>query len=47
MEVSERVRSLKHPAWTSAVATLAGYGALLAVVFLVLFVLPWLVVSAL
>ncbi|WP_254273981.1 hypothetical protein [Haloarcula marina] len=35
-----------HPAWRTAAATLAGYGVVLLVLFLLLFVVPYLVLSA-
>lgn len=46
MSVSDAIAGLHHPAWRTAGATVAGYLLLLAVVFLGLFVVPWLVVSA-
>jgi len=36
-----------HPAWVTAAGTLVSYGLVLAVLFVVLFVLPFLVVRAL
>jgi len=36
-----------HPAWLTAAATLVGYGAILLVLFVVLFVLPLLLFTAL
>lgn len=34
-----------HPAWLTAAGTLAGYGLILAVLFVLLFVVPFLVVA--
>ena len=36
-----------HPAWVTAAGTLAGYGLALLVLFVLLFVLPYLVFSGL
>jgi hypothetical protein len=36
-----------HPAWVTAVATLLGYGAILTALFVLVFVLPFLIFSAL
>ena len=36
-----------HPAWTTGLATAFGYGIVLAVLFLALFVVPYLVFAAL
>lgn len=36
-----------HPAWTTGVATLLGYGVILAVMTALLFVVPWLLFSTL
>lgn len=35
-----------HPSWLTALGTVVGYGALLFVMFVVLFVLPYLVFAA-
>ncbi|GAB3026962.1 hypothetical protein [Natronobiforma cellulositropha] len=37
----------EHPAWTSALATVGGYLLVLALLFLALFVLPWLLFALL
>jgi len=47
MDLPARFEALDHPAWATGLATVAGYLLLLLGVFLVLFVLPWLVLSGL
>ncbi len=45
--VTERLSRFDHPAWLTAVSTLIAWGIILAVVFIVLFALPYLAVSLL
>lgn len=40
------VEHFDHPAWVAAAGTLASYGLILLVLFLLLFVLPYLVYTA-
>jgi hypothetical protein len=35
-----------HPAWTTAIGTILSYGAILLAMFVVLFVIPFLLLSA-
>ncbi|WP_195892447.1 hypothetical protein [Halopiger goleimassiliensis] len=41
------LNEFKHPAWASAVGTVVGYGLILAVLTLALFVVPWLIFAML
>ena len=45
MDAIEQFDQFDHPAWLTAVGTLASYGLILAVLFVLLFVLPYLVVA--
>lgn len=45
--VTERLSRFDHPAWLTAVSTLIAWGIILAVVFVVLFALPYLAVTLL
>ncbi|WP_174811850.1 hypothetical protein [Salinadaptatus halalkaliphilus] len=41
------VNQFDHPSWITAVSTLVGYGLILAVLTVALFIVPWLVFAAL
>jgi hypothetical protein len=45
MNALERLDQFDHPAWLTAAGTLASYGLILAVMFVLLFVVPYLVVA--
>ncbi|WP_187292635.1 hypothetical protein [Salinarchaeum sp. Harcht-Bsk1] len=47
MDVAARLDDFDHPAWTTGLATITGYALFLIAVFTVLFLVPWLVLSAL
>ncbi|ELY92527.1 hypothetical protein C480_04456 [Natrialba aegyptia DSM 13077] len=47
MDMAVDLNEFKHPAWITALGTGAGYLLLLAVLTIALFVVPWLVFSAL
>ena len=47
MDVSARLDEFDHPAWATGLATIGGYALFLLAVFTVLFLVPWLVLSAL
>ena len=47
MDVSARLDDFDHPAWKTGLATVTGYALILLALFGVLFLLPWLAVSAL
>ncbi|MFB6185102.1 MAG: hypothetical protein ABEI96_11150 [Haloarculaceae archaeon] len=43
MDTSEFVSQFRRPAWQTGIGTVLGYGVILAFMFVVLFVIPWLV----
>ena len=47
MDLPEPLARYTDPAWVTAVGTVVGYGAILVVMFLLLFVVPFLIFRAL
>ncbi|MFC6862493.1 hypothetical protein ACFQGE_03335 [Halomicroarcula sp. GCM10025817] len=43
--MASRVAQFDHPAWLTAASTLAGYGLILLVLFVLLFVVPYLALA--
>ncbi|WP_186336487.1 hypothetical protein [Natrarchaeobaculum aegyptiacum] len=41
------INQFSHPAWKAAVGTLVGYGLILVVLTLALFIVPWLIFASL